>query len=298
MEKQCVRGKNKGLEEQLKKGAIDERLYRRKKRLNETLLKKRLSTHPNELTPAKGAKVQEEKIEEQQKKEEACDIGLPVLTKHRKKSSKPRKSKKRCWVCKQPGHLKRKCPYIRCFYCHRLGHIKADCRDKKMDYIMNQVVKAKKKKERNKKRKEKQKTKQKAITEIYKKRLQQTEFKFKNGEYELLWKEQPIGKFNALGLPEPLDKFRRGNIPWHKVDVIVRTPTPTKNLKLIEGMLNYCGCGEIDLPRGNFILHTNGKHNGYAPPNSRINQPHWIYGILYNDDETEMLYCRTQADLS
>ena len=50
---------------------------------------------------------------------------------------------------------------------------------------MNQVVKAKKKKERNKKRKEKQKTKQKAIIEIYKTRLQQTEFKFKNGEYEL-----------------------------------------------------------------------------------------------------------------
>ena len=162
---------------------------------------------------------------------------------------------------------------------------------------MNQVVKAKKKKERNKKRKEKQKTKQKAIIEIYKTRLQQTEFKFKNGEYELLWKEQPIGKLNALGLPESLDKFRSGNIPWHKVDIIVRTPISTKNLKLIEGMLNYCGCGEIDLPRGNFILHTNGKHNGYAPPNSRINQPHWIYGILYNDDETEMLYCRTQAEL-
>ena len=164
---------------------------------------------------------------------------------------------------------------------------------------MNQVVKAKKKKERNKKRKKKQKIKQKEIIGIYKTRLQQTDFKFMNGEYELLWKEQPIGKFNALGLPEPLDKFRRDKIPWHKVDVIVRTPTPTKNLKLIEGMLNYCGCGELDLPRGNFIHHTNEKHNGYAPPNSRINQPHWICGIIYNDDDdTKMLYCRTQADLS
>ena len=121
MEKQCVRENDKGLEEQLKKGAIDERLNRRKKRLNEMLSKKRHSTHPNELTPAKGAKVKEEIIEEQQKKEEACDIGLPVLIKHRKKSSKPRKSKKRCWVYKQPGQIKRKCPYIRCFYCHQLG---------------------------------------------------------------------------------------------------------------------------------------------------------------------------------
>ena len=73
--------------------------------------KKRLPTHQNELTPAKGVKVQEETIEEQQKKEEACDIRLPVLTKHLKKSSKLRKIKKRCWVCKQPGHLKRKCQY-------------------------------------------------------------------------------------------------------------------------------------------------------------------------------------------
>jgi len=103
---------------------------------------------------------------------------------------------------------------------------------------MDQVVKAKKKKERNKKRKKKQKIKQKEIIGIYKARLQQTDFKFMNGEYELLRKEQPIGKFNALGLPEPLDKFRHDKIPWHKVDVIVRTPTPTKNLKLIEGMLN------------------------------------------------------------
>ena len=106
---------------------------------------------------------------------------------------------------------------------------------------MNQVVKAKKKKERNKKRKEKQKTKQKAIIAIYKIGLQQSEFKFKNGEYELLWKEQLIGKFNVLGLSEPLDKFLHDQIPCHKVDVIVGTPTPTKNLKLIEGKLNYCG---------------------------------------------------------
>lgn len=54
--------------------------------------------NPNELIPTKGVPVQEEIIEEQQGKEEAWDIGLPVLTKHRKKSSKPRKSKKRCWV--------------------------------------------------------------------------------------------------------------------------------------------------------------------------------------------------------
>ena len=78
---------------------------------------------------------------------------------------------------------------------------------------MDQVVKAKKKKERNKKRKKKQKIKQKEIIGIYKARLQQTDFKFMNGEYELLRKEQPIGKFNALGLPEPLDKFRHDKIP-------------------------------------------------------------------------------------
>ena len=108
-------------------------------------------------------------------------------------------------------------------------------------------------------------------------------------------KNSRLVSLTYFGLHEQLDKFRHDKIPWHKVDVIVRTPTPTKNLKLIQGMLNYCGCGELDLPRGNFIHHTNEKHNGYAPPNSRINQPHWIYGIIYNND-TEMLYCRTQAE--
>ena len=34
-----------------------------------------------------------------------------------------------------------------------------------------------------------------------------SDFNFKNVEYNLLWKDQSIGKFNALGLPEPLDKF-------------------------------------------------------------------------------------------
>ena len=54
---------------------------------------------------------------------------------------------------------------------------------------MDQVVKAKKKKERNKKRKKKQKIKEKEIIEIYKTRLHKTDFKFKNVEYELLWKD-------------------------------------------------------------------------------------------------------------
>ena len=139
-------------EEQLKKGAINERLNRRKKKgLNEMLSKKRLLTHQNQLIRAKGVPVQEEILEEQRKKEETCDIGLPVLTKHRKKSSKPRKSKKRCWVCKQPGHLKRKCPYIRRFYCHQLWHIKADCRDKKWIISWSKCSRRKRKKRETKK---------------------------------------------------------------------------------------------------------------------------------------------------
>ena len=34
---------------------------------------------PNEFTPGKGVSVQEEIIEEQQRKEETWDIGLPII---------------------------------------------------------------------------------------------------------------------------------------------------------------------------------------------------------------------------
>ena len=68
MEIQCVRETSEESEEQLKKGAINERLNRRRKRLNEMLSKKRLFTHPIELIPAKGVPVQEEIMEGQQKK--------------------------------------------------------------------------------------------------------------------------------------------------------------------------------------------------------------------------------------
>ena len=163
---------------------------------------------------------------------------------------------------------------------------------------MNLVVKAKKKKQRNKKRKEKNQKKHKEITEIYKKRLQESEFKFKDGEYELQWNGLRIGEYMALGLPKPLQELKESNIHWKKVDMMLRAHTPIKNLKIMEGMLNSCTCGEIELPRGNFIQHINNSHNGYAPPGSRINQPHWIYGIMFDDDQIEMLYCRTQADLS
>ena len=44
-------------------------------------------------------------------------------------------------------------------------------------------------KEKKKERKEKQKINQKEIIEIYKTRLHKTDFKFKNVEYELLWKD-------------------------------------------------------------------------------------------------------------
>lgn len=291
-------GENQLEERPLLSKRAEEQLKRRKEIIEQKLHQKRISsTQKKELFTTKVITAQEV-INEEHLLEEAGDKGLPVLTKHQKHKKKPRKSKKRCWFCKKPDHLKRKCPHIRCWYCNRLGHIKADCRDKKMDFIMNLVVKAKKKKQRNKKRKEKDQKKHKEITEIYKKRLQESEFKFKDGEYELQWNGLRIGEYMALGLPKPLQELKESNIHWKKVDMMLRAHTPIKNLKIMEGMLNSCTCGEIELPRGNFIQHINNSHNGYAPPGSRINQPHWIYGIMFDDDQIEMLYCRTQADLS
>ena len=44
----------------------------------------------------------------------------------------------------------------------------------------------------------------------------------------------------------------------------------------------------------NYILIN--KHKGVVPPNSQVNMPYWIYGVLFDTDDMELLYCRTSYD--
>ena len=70
---------------------------------------------------------------EEKKQDEIVPKTYACVDRHFKKRPY-RKSKKRCWYCGSPYHVKRNCSKIRCFYCLELGHMKQNCWKKKLDY--------------------------------------------------------------------------------------------------------------------------------------------------------------------
>ena len=151
---------------------------------------------------------------------------------------------------------------------------------------------------RKEKKEKKKKTKtMKKIQEIYQTRLNQVVFSKGERGYELIWENTPIGVYDALGIPPNLGKIRYDDIKWKHIDKVVRFNNPIRNFKLKEDFLNTCGCGEQELPKGNFILDVNTKHKGIVQASSHINQPPWIGGIIYYDLNIELLYCRSKSGL-
>ena len=114
----------------MKKEANVTKLKMRKKKLEEYLLNKRnlqaqlksqqAYTHIKQVAQEE----MEEKVEESGEKK-----GYLCLSNFKKK--KPKTSKKKCWICRRPYHLKRNCTEIRCYYCYKKGHMKRDCHKKK-----------------------------------------------------------------------------------------------------------------------------------------------------------------------
>jgi len=100
---------------------IKTKLERRKRRLDDYLLSKRILPNlPTEafIEPEQQYKAPEVLEDKTKKKEEPSEQkGKLNLSNHRNKS---RKSKKRCWICKSPNHFKNNCPKIKCFHCHKL----------------------------------------------------------------------------------------------------------------------------------------------------------------------------------
>ena len=96
--------------------------------------------------------------------------------------SKPRRDRRRCWICKSPNHYKRQCPSNRCFYCHMLGHVKADCNKRKINFIFNRLMEMFEGYiEANKSRHKK--------TESIKKRMEESLYKKEGAAYKLYWNE-------------------------------------------------------------------------------------------------------------
>ena len=111
----------KALKDERNRKLEETKLKNRKERLEKKLFEKRHCPPTNRTQPNQKMVMESE---DKEVEEVAGKIGHQNLAKHH---NKYRKSKKRYWYCKNPGHYKESCPFIRCFWCHKLGHTKAKC---------------------------------------------------------------------------------------------------------------------------------------------------------------------------
>ena len=277
--------------ETLKNEAIEQRQAKRKQKIHQIIMSKRFLAHQKDQTEQKGQMDQEE----EEIKEEVEIKGKLDLCQHHKRTK--RKSRKRCWNCKSAGHLRNHCPYIRCFHCQRLGHVKAICHIYRIDKLLKALEKQQKKKEKKKRQKKEKQKKREEELEIPRNRAKESTFINKLGEWRLQWKNTEIGTYIEPGEPRPIEEVLKKTFKWTHIDVQIKQPTQIKNLHLEEGFLNFCACQQTNTLRKNeFITHLYDKHKGVVPPNSQVNMPYWIYGVLFDTDDMEILYCRKLYD--
>ena len=126
----------------------------------------------------------------------------------------------------------------------------------------------------------------------------ETEFIQKRDKWILKCKDLQIGVFLPPTPPPDLKKLILRPIPWKKVDVLVKKETGSTKLQLLDQFMHSYDCDQILIRKEEFINHINSKHEGMVPPQSQINQPPWISAVLFDSDETEILYCQTTEDLT
>ena len=263
----------------------------RKQRIEKILMQKRL-TRPTNETQAQPNETME--LEEREDKEAAEKIGNLNLCQHRRRF---KRSKKRCWHCRSFGHFKESCPHIRCFWCHKLGHTKSKCFFRISMELYKRLELIENKKEHKKKIKRKKEKEHRESIQIYKQRLLTSNFVKHDGNWKLECENKIIGDYLGINEPINLEDLRRTTIKWKYVDKKIIRDTPLASVPLRDGFENLCGCGKY-LNKKNFISHLWEKHQGKVPSNSHINQPPWIWNILFESDELEMLYCRSNERLS
>ena len=273
---------------------IQTKLQIRKEKIQNIISKKRLSqTYQKEEPIQIEETLQEEKevIHEEEEK-----IKIQNLSSYRKPTK--RHSKKRCWNCKSKYHTKKHCPYIQCYYCKKFGHMKKQCHLRKIDKVLNLIEKEEEKKIKKKKRKQKRKGIKMEQVDIYKFRLKESKFIKKEQKYLLNYQGESIGIFTEHYIPPDLEQLKERHINWKKVDIFVHNDQPIEKLTLLDDFLNSCSCGKIDLRKNEFISHVNLNHQGQVMKNSQINQPIWVYGVIFVSDEIEELFCRSKETLT
>ena len=157
-------------------------------------------------------------------------------------------------------------------------------------YRIQKLLKAFEKQEKRKQKRrnqkaQKQKEREEEI-ETIRKRARQSEFIKEQGR--LKWQEMQIGTYIEPGTPILMEEVQKKTFKWQHIEVRIKHPTQIKKLHLKEGFPNQCACGTM-LMKNSFIKHLYEKHKGVAPPDSLINMPPWIYCILFDTDEIELL---------
>ena len=263
-----------------------------KESLRKEIINKKIFQSRQVLSPTAVQIVHQEQPEheeqEAQKKEETGKKKeyLPV-NQHAKKHAW--KSKKKCWYCHSPYHLKKDCKNMQCFYCLRLGHIKANCYKRKIDLIFEWLVQmAKNIKEIQKRR---FKTQKNVLDKI-----KESSFVQKEGSHYLFWKDQEVGIYTGPGIPTPTKKLLKHPEDYKLTEVVVRKGIPIEKLKLLKGFTNWCMCGRTGLTGEQFKRHIFLEHKGIAPPSSVLNRPFYVDWVDFFSDEAEILYSNISPD--
>ena len=174
--------------------------------------------------------------------------------------------------------------------------MKAICHIYRIDKLLKALEKKQKKKEKKKRQKIEKKKKREEELEIPRKRAKQSFIK-KSEEWRLQWNNIEIGTYIEPGEPRPIEEVLKKTFKWTHIEVQIKHPTQIKKLHLEEGFLNVCACQQTNsLRKYEFIKHLYDKHKGVVPPDSQINMPYCIYGVLFDTDDMELLYCRTTYD--
>ena len=112
------------------------------------------------------------------------------------------------------------------------------------------------------------------------------------------WKGTAIGDYIGPSTPLNTNEMRKDTFRWEPIDVLLKKKTALQKFPLINGFSNVCGCSSKEIGSKAFAEHIKSEHKGYIPPNSQLNRPPWIGWVVFEDDETELLVCRSRQDLT